>query len=313
MALNTTASGGLSDEMKTFYDRMLLERTVPELLHAKFGQKRPIPRNGGKTIEFRKFAGLATATTPLTEGTLYSAIKDISVSALTATIAQYGEAVGFSDLVSTTTIDPLLAETVKILAENSAETIDELIRDVLVAGTNVIYAGAATSRVTVAAGHTFGVAEVREAVLNLRLNRARKIGGFYQAIIHPRVAFDLQGTSEWVSANQYAGSQRIFDGSLGTLYGVKFWESDKAKVFADAGVGGTVDVYASLVFGADAYGIVDLAGHNLQAIYKPLGSAGAADPLSQQQTMGWKVAFTSKILQDLFMVRVESSTSTGAN
>ena len=55
------------------------------------------------------------------------------------------------------------------------------------------------------------------------------------AIIHPRVAYDIQGTNEWVTANQYAGAERIFDGSLGTLYGIKFWETDKAKVFTAAG------------------------------------------------------------------------------
>ena len=313
MALNTTGTATLSDEMKTYYDRLLLVRTVPVLLHARFGQKRRIPMHGGKTVEFRRFAGLATATTPLTEGALYTALKDLTVTAITATIAQYGNAVGFSDLVATTTFDPILSETTEILGENAGQTIDELVRDVLVAGTAVIYAGAATSRGTVASSHTLGVAEIREAVLTLKLGRAKKIDGFFHAIVHPRVAFDIQATSEWISANQYAGSQRIFSGALGTLYGVMFWESDVTKVFVDAGVGSTVDVYVSLFFGRDAYGVIDLAGHNLESIYKAKGSAGTADPLSQQQTMGWKVAFVTKILNDAFMVRVESSTSTGAN
>ena len=101
--------------------------------------------------------------------------------------------------------------------------------------------------------------------------------------------------------------------SYDDVNGVKFWETDKAPVFVDAGVGSVVDVYATLFFGADAYGIVDLAGHNLRSIYKPLGSAGAADPLDQQQTMGWKCMFGTKIIQDAFMLRLETSTSTGSN
>jgi N4-gp56 family major capsid protein len=156
MALNTTASGGLSDEMKTFYDRQLLIRTVPKLLHTKFAQKRTIPRRGGKTIEFRKFDGLAVATTPLTEGDPPT-LKDLTVTATTATIAQYGDAVGFSDLVSTTTIDPILTETVEILAEQAAETIDEVVREVLVAGTTVQYAGGAANRAAITASDTFTV------------------------------------------------------------------------------------------------------------------------------------------------------------
>jgi N4-gp56 family major capsid protein len=312
MALNTTASGGLSDEMKTFYDRQLLIRTVPKLLHTKFAQKRTIPRRGGKTIEFRKFDGLAVATTPLTEGDPPT-LKDLTVTATTATIAQYGDAVGFSDLVSTTTIDPILTETVEILAEQAAETIDEVVREVLVAGTTVQYAGGAANRAAITASDTFTVEELRLAVLQLNINRARKINGRYVAIVHPRTLHDLQGTTEWVNANQYAGSKRIFDGSVGMLYGVEFFESDKAKVWEDAGATSTVDVYATIILGADAFGIVDLAGHNLKTYHKALGSAGTADPIDQQQSMGWKVAFATKRLHEAFMIRVEHATSTADN
>lgn len=313
MALNTSGSAGLSDQMKTFYDRTLLERALPVLLHDKFAQKKRIPKRGGKTIEFRKFAALALQTTPLVEGVLFTDLKDLSSTAIEATISQYGDAVGLSDIVDVISIDPLLTEASELLGEESGEVIDEIIRDILVAGTTVQYASTATSRVTVGAAMTMTVAEIREAVLTLKLNRAKKIGGFYHAIIHPRTAYDIQGTTEWVTANNEQNTGRVFDGSLGNLYGVKFWESDKAKVFADAGVGGTVDVYASLFFGANAYGTVDLAGQNLRSIYKPLGSAGSADPLEQQQTMGWKCGFTAKILQQAFMLRLEHSTSTGSN
>jgi len=312
MPLQTTVLGALAPEMKTYYDRRLIARALPTLVFTKFGQRRPIPRNSGKIIEFRKFASLGTALTALTEG-VPPALQDLTPTAITATVIQQGGAIGLSDLVSTTTIDPIMEETVDLLAEQAAETLDVLTRDILVAGTTVQYASTATSRVTVGAAMTFTVAELREAVLTLRLNRARKINGFYQAIIHPRTAHDLQGTTEWVTANNENQTGRVFDGSMGTLYGVKFWESDLAPVFVNAGVGGTVDVFATLIFGADAYGIVDLAGHNLQTIHKPLGSAGTADPLDQQQSMGWKVTRTTKILNDANMIRVEHSTSTAAN
>jgi N4-gp56 family major capsid protein len=312
MAIVMTSDGGLTVQMKTYYDRRLISRTLPNLLFAKFGQRRSIPRHGGKIIEFRRFATLGVAKTPLAEG-VPPALQLITSTAITATVVQQGAAVGFSDIVSTTTFDPLLEEITDLLAEQASETIDEIIRDVLVAGTSVQYAGAATSRVTVAAASTLGVAEVRRAVLQLKLNRAKPIDGMYHAIIDPRTAHDLQGTAEWVTANNYAQSGRVFDGSLGTLYGVKFWVTDKVSVLANAGVGGTVDVYQSLFFGRDAFGIVGLDGHNLQTIHKALGSAGTADPLNQQGSMGWKVMFTTKILNEAFIIRVEHSTSTGAN
>ena len=98
--INTTGSAGLSDEMKTFYDRMLLERTVPNLHHLKFGSVKRIPMNGGRVIEWRKFEALALSKTPLTEGELYTDLKSISVTAITGSVLQYGEAVGFSDIVT---------------------------------------------------------------------------------------------------------------------------------------------------------------------------------------------------------------------
>lgn len=317
MALQTTGSAGLADEMKTFYDRVLLRRTVPKLVHTKFGQRKRIPKHGGRIIEFRKFSGLAVATTPLTEGALFTDLKDLTVTATTATVAQYGDAVGFSDIVSTTTIDPILTETTEILGEQAGETIDELVRDTLVAGTTVLYVGTETARNTIAATDTITPADVLRIALQMEINRARKIDGSWQAITHPRVIYDLMNTTEWREAQNYHRTGRIFTGEVGELYGVRFWTSDKAAVFEDAsngaGAGGTVDVYTVLVFGQEAFGVVDLAGHNLQTVYQPLGSAGTADPLKVNQTMGWKVTFGVKRLQEAFMLRYECATSTGDN
>lgn len=310
MALQHTGSAGLSAEMKTFYDRVLLERALPVLLHNQFGQTKTIPSNAGKIIEFRRFATLGTATTPLTEG-VPPTLKDLTVTATTATIAQYGDAVGFTDLVSTTTIDNVLTETTALLGEEAGETIDELLRDILNQGTTVILsstASASANRAAISTGDIISVLELRKVVRQLTINRAKKINGYYQAIIHPRVAFDLQSTNEWVTANQYAQSGRQFDGSLGELYGVKFWVTDKAKVFTGLGEGG-IDVYSTLFFGQNAYGVVALDGHSLKSFYKPLGSAGTADPVDQQQSMGWKVAFGAKILNEAYMLRYECAAS----
>lgn len=306
-----TSDSGLSPTMKTYYDRRLLQRALPVLLFNKFGQKRRIPRHAGKTIEFRKWQSLGVAKTPLVEGEP-PAPQTMSQTSIQATPVQQGAFVKYTDVVSTTTFDPLLEEASDLLGEQAGETIDELIRDVLVNGTNVIYANGGTSDAAIAATDILSVALIREAVLMLELGRAKKIGGSWHAIIEPRTAHDIQGTNEWVQANQYAGSRRIFDGSLGQLYGVTFWVTDKV-MFADQSGAGTVDVYHSLFFGRDAYGIVSLEGHNLQFINKPLGSAGAADPLNQYGTAGWKVMFTTRILNDEFMVRVVHATSTGDN
>jgi len=72
-----------------------------------------------------------------------------------------------------------------------------------------------------------------------------------------------------------------------------------------------MDVHATLVFGADAYGVIDVDGEGcLQTIVKPCGSGGASDPLDQRATVGAKVAaYTAKILNNLWIVRIEHGVS----
>lgn len=74
----------------------------------------------------------------------------------------------------------------------------------------------------------------------------------------------------------------------------------------DAGSGGA-DIYATLIYGKDAFGIVSLggSGRNVNVYINAPGSAGAMDPLHQFATIAWKVnGFTATILQDAFMVKL---------
>ncbi len=89
MAVQVTTQGSLSHENKTFYDRALLERALPELVHMQFGQERPIGQGQGKTIEFRRFSALPVSTTPITEG-VTPAGNSLNVTAITAAVNQYG-------------------------------------------------------------------------------------------------------------------------------------------------------------------------------------------------------------------------------
>ena len=107
------------------------------------------------------------------------------------------------------------------------------------------------------------------------------------------------------------------------LAGVTLPPGTQAKVYADAGsaatgVGGvavksttgtSADVYLSLIFAMNAFGIVPLRGNAIKTFLKPRGSSGIADPLDQVGTLGWKAKTTQVILNDNFMTRIESSAS----
>jgi len=307
MATQTYAA--LTAEQKTFYDRVLLERLLPELVHGKWGQKKSAPKNEGDTINFRRFNSLAAATTPLTEGVTPTG-NSLSITTITATVQQYGDYIEISDKISLVGIDPVLTETVQLLGEQSGLTFDTIVRDVLASGTNVQYAGGKTARNLITSSDIVTATEIKKAVRTLRRNNVKPIvNNAYIGIIHPDVEYDIMSDPAWIDVSKYAASEQIFDGEVGKLFGVKFVRTANAKKFPGAGSGG-IDVYATLIIGRDAYGIVDIAGSSKpEVIVKPLGSAGSADPLNQRQTAGWKAMFTAVRLQELAILRLESAAS----
>ena len=405
---NVTTDAGLSNEMKIFYSDYLIRLAGPLLVHDQFGQKQPIPKNGGKIIEFRKYDNLPKALTALTEGVTPDGQK-LSMSVITATVAQYGGYVTLSDILLLTAVDNNLMEATRLIADQAGRTLDTITREVLNGGTNVLYGeGSKTSRSALVGGELSAndyltVDCVRKAVRFLKVMNARRINGDFVGIIHPDAAYDLMSDSKWVNVKTYSDPSGIYEGEIGKIEGVRFVETSEAKVFhaedltlddttgsseghrtltyksvstktitigeklssaqatalvgrkvilkgvvytinaAAAGAanaatitvaetitgspsandiiypagGGAkgVDVYSTLILGADAYGVTEVTGGGLQHIVKQLGSAGSADPLDQRATVGWKATKVAERLVEAYMVRIETASTfcVGAN
>lgn len=306
--LNTTTSSGMTAEMKTFYSKYLIENAKPALVYDQFGQKHNIPKNGGKTIEFRKYSPLPKATTPLTEG-VTPAGKALTVSTVTATVKQYGDFVPLTDMLLLTAIDNNLVQALDLLGAQAGATLDTVTREILMGGTSVQYAeGQVTSRETLTAEHKLTVKAVRLAARFLKKQNAPKIDGGYVAIIHPDIAYDIQDDPDWKEWNKYTTSDKMFQGEIGKIANVRFVETTEAKIFAKAGASNQ-DVYATLVLGANAYGTTNIEGGGLETIVKQLGSGGTEDPLNQRGTAGWKATKTAVRLVEQFMVRIETGSS----
>jgi N4-gp56 family major capsid protein len=307
---NTTLDAGLSVENKTHYDMTLIDEAGPNLIHDQFGQKRDIPKNGGKKIEFRKFAALPKALTPLTEGVTPDG-KKLSATAIEATVAQYGDYVVLSDMLDLTAIDPVVVEATKVIGRQAGLTLDTITRNVLHTGTNVFYAPkadgtAVTSRAGLDGTCKLTVDLVRRVAAFLKKNNAPKINGSYVAIIHPFAAYDLMSDPEWQNPHQYQDTSNIYEGEIGKIAGVRFVESSEAKIY-ESGVFGT------LFIAEGAYGVTNITGGGLETIIKQLGSAGVADALNQRSSVGWKATKTAEILVDAYMVRVEHKSAFGAD
>lgn len=272
---NATTDSGLSAENKTYYDMTLIDEAQAQLVHDQFGQKRDIPANGGKTIEFRKFASLPKATTPITEGVTPDG-KKLSVSKIESTVKQYGDYVTLTDVLVLTAIDNTLVDTTKIIGRQAGLTLDTVTRDILHTGTNVFYCpkgdgSKVTSRATLDATCRLTVDVVKRVVAFLAKNNAPKINGSYVSIIHPYAKYDLTSDPEWIDSHKYANPENLYTNEIGSIAGVRFVESSEALV--------ENDVYCTLFIADGAYGVTSITGGALQTIIKQKGSAGTADPL----------------------------------
>ena len=311
-----TSVQDLSPEMKTFYDKNLIRLAEPELVHDQFGQKRPIPGGNGKTIEFRKFNALPSVPSDrlLTEGITPNG-QFYGVTAITATVEQYGGYITLSDMLNLTAYDNNMQEVMKLLASQAGQVSDKITRDILAEGTNVSYAGNATGRVDdtgvtgLTSSDVLTIEDIKKAVRKLKRVNAKTINGNFVAIVHPDVAYDLMEDSEWIDANHYAGSQKIFNGEIGKMYGVRFVETTMAKIWVTTG---GLPVYNTLVLAENAFGVTSINNGGIETIVKQLGSGGTADPLNQRSTVGWKLNKVAKILEQSYMVRIESAASFGS-
>ena len=313
--VNVTTDSKLSAENKTFYDRALVEEAGPNLIHGQFGQKRPIPKNGGKRIQFRRYASLPKALKPLTEG-LTPEGRKLSATAVEAEVNQYGDFVCLSDVLDLTAIDNNVLEATKAVGRQAGLTLDTITRNVLQSGTNVFYcpkvgANGVQTPVTDRSGLdktcTLTVDVVKKVAAMLKAANAPKIDGDYVCILHPYVAYDIMSDPRWEEMHKYTTPENMYQGEIGRIAGVRFVETSEAAVYkgTENSCPTGLAVFGCLFLAQGAYGVTEVTGGGLQTIIKQLGSAGTADPLDQRSTVGWKALQTAEILMEPYMVRVE--------
>lgn len=328
MALTTTTT--IPSGVQELYDKLLLAYAQPRLIHGLWAQKRPLKKGHGKQIKFRRYDKLAKAKTPLTEG-ITPAGKQLSATDLTATINPYGDYVTLTDMVILTQVDPQVKDALRILGDQKGETIDELMRDVMQAGTSVYYANGVAGRDNIAKEPSADDLDNIERMLDRNnalkvtsmINASTGIGtspidACYVSVWHTDAKKDLRAIPGFIRVEEYASTSKLLPGEFGTYGNIRCCATTEAKIVEDAGgpVSGTnlkstsgsnVDVYCALIFGGDAYADIPLAGSEAEVIVKsPRKDDGNTnDPLNMRHTVGWKAFWTGRILNDDWLFRYE--------
>lgn len=321
MVVQTYAT--LTAEQRTVYIAKTLKRLIPYLPLLKDAMTETIGSNTGTTVQWRKWGALPAATAALTEGVPPSE-GSLTVTATTATLAQYGAFQKISDLLIRAGIDPAMSNVMDVEGEQAGLSVHSLTVTELAASSSVQYAATATSRVTVAAGMNFTTAEVRKAVRTLEKNKVPRFpDGRYHGSVTPSQKYDLKADAAvggWLDVMRYAGPSAFLSGTLGEVEGVNFDVTTENPIFTGAGATG-IDVHAALIWGPNAYGAVDLTtmtvgGLNAQTnetgidiMVVPANTPSKIDPLQQYGVAGWKVAYVAKVLDNLRILRLESAVS----
>ncbi len=317
-----TGTNEVTAAVNTYLVKELLSRAYPHFVHVLWAEVKDLPRNAGETIKFRRYTNLTAATTALTQGT-DPASEQLNTTDVTAAPLQYGNVTTTTDFLDMTVIENLNMEIAKILGDNMGDTIDQLARDIIMAGTTVQYASTATQRTEITAGMKVNSTEIREAVRTLQGNNAKYIteiidpsNGFntspipscFVGIISEDTLYDLEDDPDWVPYEEYAqAGRRLGDFEEGKIGRVRFVNAgSNAKTFSS-----TVTVHTTLIIGREFYGISRIAGEEMEMIVKSSkdNTTDTSNPLNLRSTAGWKITFVAVVLNQNFGVRIEHAVS----
>lgn len=295
---NTTAAT-LAGDLQTYFSKRLLDINSKDQVLQTAAYKENIPSNSSKTISFTQYSRLAVPGAVLTEGTTPTDTT-VSNSAITAVVDQWGAFVTLTDVAELTVKHPVVGELEMLLGEQANETIETTIHSVLVNGTTVQYANNKANRAALAAADVLTTTEMQKALKTLNVNGARKIDGRFILFVDPSVEQDLLADATFKAVQNFKPESLKAGEVVGYWMGIEVRRSNIIPAIAS-----TTTVHTSYLVGRNAYAMTTL--QNLETYVE--GSGGNADPLHQRKTIGWKVGFKACILNQSFMVRIESGSA----
>ncbi len=312
---NMTTVSVLPPAVREYYDRLLLMTAYPQLIHTRFAQHRTLPEKSGDTIVFRRYNRLSTVPVPLVDG-ITPPGAPLSINDIKARVDFYGNFVTITNQVTLTVEDRVLNESSRLLAQNLAQTMDEITRDVLASTSSVLQASNGVN------GNTpteLTKADIDAAVFTLLGNDAEMISEvveatdrFSTAAVRPAfwgyidtaLLDDLENVSNFLSSSNYPTQQRVLDSEWGSTGNVRWLYTSVGSVSAASPA-----VYNNFIIGKEAYAVVHLGSQTGDFYVEPLGSAGSADPLHQRGSIGWQHPFVARILNDNFMLNLMATHS----
>jgi N4-gp56 family major capsid protein len=264
----------------------------------------------GSSVVFSIYSDLAQATTTLTETSDVSSIALGNPNQITVTLNEYGSAVTTTKKLNMTSFNDVDTALADIIAYNAADSIDAVVAAVLTgaSSTNIIYGGiTATSTNTITAAATMRVQDIREAVTELRTNKALpRIGELYAAYLHPRQTADLRaetGTGGFQELSKYVDRTPFVAGAVGVIEGAFVVETPRVP-FAVNTNSPAVNVYKAVVAGREA--LAEAQGQDISTVVGP-----QIDALRRYHTIGWYYFGGFNILRTAALYQIQTAATNG--
>ena len=287
-----------------FYDRKLLAYLKENLVALRFAQRRELPQNSGREVVFTRFEPLPPNPEPITFKPTPSEGKSFSTTQISVTVEEYGDYMDLDEFTDVTSFVPLLSEAVDQLAYQAQRTLDYLTMKEITSGTNVMFPNGKTAATDLTADDKLTKELIRQAVANLKRNLIPPFpDGYYRCFIHPDKVNDLFSVEDLINLQiANASGKPAESGTVAQFGGVKFIETTTVPTEVVTNSNNEqITVYKTVIFGQNAYGMVDINGRSVQMVYTNL------DKLQRVKTVGWKAYFAAKRLYEPAIVRIETT------
>ena len=318
MATPTVTTGTLTNQVTTAFEQISYFALRSQPLFEMLADVRSTAQShNAATVQFTFIDEINQATTALTENADVTPVA-ISDSKVDVSLAEYGNAVVTSAKIRGTSFLNVDADAANIIGYNMANSMDKIVSDVANGSTEtdqIIYGGGEDARGDLIATDVYTASIGRQAVAQLRTDSAPGWeNGNYMAIVHPDVAYDLRDDTAVTDVIQYQLYQQgepIRVGSIGTFNGITYIENPRAGLLANAG-DSNVDVYQTLICGRQAlakgFSRAPGFGQDPTIVVGPV-----TDTLRRFNPIGWYHLVGYGRFREKCMIRVETSSSIGAN
>lgn len=309
--------GTLTDLEKTSYVREGLPVARPKLIYSQYAVNDRVPKREGKTRQwFRMTKFGITSGSDFTGSATY--VKNTTGAAPTWTPATpadttitaqvdflFGKGHEWNEGVEYTSFADLPKELRILNHLHAAESIDTETRDVVAAGTTVSFANIKSTRPDLLSTDQIDMNDVFAASTTLRNNDAPEIKGMYSALCSANVIEQLMKDTTFQSAIQFQ-KPYIFTGTIAELFGIRFTFSSRAATTTNGGSASQIaTIEQTIITGDNAYGKTAWMLDDFDIVYTPPGGWG--DEWRTRHALTWKFMFKSVILNQSWLLRLESS------